>query len=252
MERRTIRAADLGIGGNEAAARELKRKGVRTVSVLPQLGLDPDCFYPRQGPKSDVFTIGYAGRLVKEKGVDRLLCACAGLGGAWRLKLLGSGPEAKFLRGLSGKLGVSGRVEFLPAVPHAAVADFLREIDVLVLPSVAVKGWAEQFGHVLIEAMSAALPVAASKSGSIPEVVGDAGLLFPEGDVPALQKILANLQDDPKLAEALGVRGRERVLERFSWERIAGRTAEIYRSLLDGEAAGPPPHPAEPGRTDRP
>ncbi len=235
MERRTIRAVDFGIGGNEAAAREMRRKGVEAVCVLPQFGLDPERFRRGDGPRPGVFTIGYAGRLVPEKGVDLLLRAAARLGGSWRLKLLGSGPEKKALRALAEELGLPPRVEFLPAVDPPEVADFLRGINVLALPSVTAETWAEQFGHVLIEAMSTEVPVVASRSGAIPEVVGDAGLLFPEGDVSALTGVLADLREDAELAEALGAKGRKRVLERYTWERIAGRTLEVYRSLLNDE-----------------
>ncbi|MFQ5692550.1 MAG: glycosyltransferase [Nitrospinota bacterium] len=240
MERRTLRAVDLGIGGNEAAARELRRKGVASVCVLPQLGLDPDGFRRGDAPRPDVFTVGFAGRWAQEKGLDLLLRAVSGLGGDWRLRLLGSGPQGDALRALARELGIPDRVEFLPAVPHAEVAGFLRTLDVLVLPSVTSRGWAEQFGHVMIEAMSTEVPVVASESGSIPEVVGDAGLLFPEGDVPALRRALSDLRDRPGWAAELAARGRARVLERYTWERIAGRTLELYRSLLDDEARGRP------------
>ncbi|MBI2881701.1 MAG: glycosyltransferase [Candidatus Tectomicrobia bacterium] len=248
MERRTLRAVDLGIGGNETAARELRRKGVGNVCVLPQLGVDPDWFRPGEGPGPAVFTIGYAGRWVEEKGLDILLRAAAALGGAWGLRLLGSGPQEAALRALAKELAVADRVEFLPAVPHAEVAGFLRTLSALVLPSVTRPDWAEQFGHVLIEAMSARVPVVASRSGAIPEVVGDAGLLFPEGDVSALAKALAELRGDLKLAEGLGVRGRERVLRRYTWDRIAGRTLELYRDLLRKETPGAAPRASRPGR----
>jgi glycosyltransferase involved in cell wall biosynthesis len=200
--------------------------------------------------------MGYAGRMAPEKGVHLLLQAAAGLGGEWRLRILGSGPEQTRLRALVGESAVLDRVEFLPAVPHAEVAAFLRTLDVLVLPSLTTRSWAEQFGHVLIEAMSAETPVVASNSGAIPEVVGEAGLLFPEGDVSALKEALARLRDDPDLSGALGERGRKRVLERFTWDRIAGKTLELYRSLLSHEnppslAGGGGSARAEPVRSGR-
>jgi glycosyltransferase involved in cell wall biosynthesis len=232
MERRTLDAVDLGIGGNEAAAHELQRKGVGTVRVLPQLGLDPEWFCRADGPKSDAFTVGYVGRFVPEKGVDLLLRAAAGLDGVWKVRLLGAGPEEKTLQNLAVQLGIQDRVELLPGVPHAEVADFLRTLDVLVLPSLTAKGWAEQFGHVLIEAMSTELPVVASQSGSIPEVVGEAGVLFPEGDVSALRGVLAELRENREWAERLGRKGRDRVLQLFSSEKIAARTLELYQLLL--------------------
>ncbi len=235
MEAATLRRVDLGIGGNEAAARELSRKGVANVCVLPQLGVDPGRFRLEEKPVDRTLTIGYAGRLVPEKGVDFLIHAVAALEGEWRLRVLGKGPEEGALRALAEKLAVSDRIEFLPEVPHAEVAEYMRSLGVLVLPSRTTESWAEQFGHVLIEAMSSAVPVVASTSGSIPEVIGDAGLLFPEGDAESLRTSLERVREEPGLAERLGQTGRRRVLERYTWERIADETLRHYRELLEGE-----------------
>ena len=208
MEAATLRRVDLGIGGNEAAARELSRKGVANVCVLPQLGIDPEGFRPEEKPVDRTLTIGYAGRLVPEKGVDFLIRAVAALEGEWRLRVLGKGPEEGALRALAEKLAVSDRIEFLPRVPHAEVAEFMRSLGVLALPSRTTEGWAEQFGHVLIEAVSSAVPVVASMSGSIPEVVGDAGLLFPEGDAESLRHYRELLEGEIPPAAGIGEEGR--------------------------------------------
>ncbi len=108
MEAATLRRVDLGIGGNEAAARELSRKGVANVCVLPQLGVDPGGFRPEEKPVDRTLTIGYAGRLVPEKGVDFLIRAVAALEGEWRLRVLGKGPEEGALRALTRKIGGFG------------------------------------------------------------------------------------------------------------------------------------------------
>ena len=63
-------------------------------------------------------------------------------------------------------------------------------------------------------------------------VAGDAGLIFPEGQVDALRDCLAKLMDRPKLRASLGRRGRERVLAHYTQAQIAARTYEVYRSVL--------------------
>ncbi len=245
MERRSLGALDFALAGNEGAAAELQRKGFspERVAILPQLGVDPEQFKPREGSSSP-WTIGYVGRLVPEKGIDVLLGAASKLEGEFRLKLLGAGPLADDLKALARRLGVEGRTEFLGAVPHGEVAGFLQTLDVLVLPSVTTRQWAEQFGHVLIEAMACALPVVGSRSGAIPEVVGETGLLFPEGDVAALRDCLRRLRDDPGLSRDLGERGRQRVLERYTWDQIARSTLDVYRRLSDPDRRSlPAPDP---------
>ena len=235
MERGSLKAVDFALAGNEGAAAELQRKGIppERVAILPQLGVDPEWFRPREVPPSSPWTVGYVGRLVPEKGVDVLLRAVSDLEGEFRLRLLGAGPMADDLMALARGLGIERRVEFCGAVPHAEVAHFLQTLDVLVLPSLSTPEWAEQFGHVLIEAMACALPVVGSRSGAIPEVVGEAGLLFPEGDVASLRTCLKRLRTDRELSQALGEKGRQRVLERYTWEQIARSTLEVYWRMAD-------------------
>jgi glycosyltransferase involved in cell wall biosynthesis len=85
---------------------------------------------------------------------------------------------------------------------------------------------------VLIEAMACEVPVIGSSSGEIPNVVADAGLIFPEGDRRALQDALRHLMGDPNLRHALGQRGRARVLEHYTQKRIAAGTYAAYRQVV--------------------
>jgi glycosyltransferase involved in cell wall biosynthesis len=85
---------------------------------------------------------------------------------------------------------------------------------------------------VLVEAMACGVPVIGSNSGEIPHVVGDAGLIFPEGQVSALRACLGQLVDNPELRASLSRRGRERVLAHYTQAQIADRTYQVYRSVL--------------------
>jgi glycosyltransferase involved in cell wall biosynthesis len=87
----------------------------------------------------------------------------------------------------------------------------MRELDALVLPSRTTSVWKEQFGRVIVEAMACQTPVIGSDSGAIPEVIGDAGLIFPEGDAHALGNCLRRLIESPDLRRELGERGHARV-----------------------------------------
>src|SRR5262249_43785558 len=91
------------------------------------------------------------------------------------------------------------------------------------------------FGRVLIEAMACNVPVLGSDSGEIPNVIGDAGLVVPEGDAPALAAALRTLGERPELRAEYIRRGRERVLGQFTQEQVARRTVALYE-LVSGAA----------------
>ena len=125
----------------------------------------------------------------------------------------------------------------MPALPPAQLATALQALAVLVLPSHTQPRWKEQFGRVLTEAMACGVPVIGSSSGAIPEVIGDAGLVFPEGDAAALAAALERLRIDPALHAALAAAGLARVRAHYTQDVIATRTAAFYRALLAGAPA---------------
>jgi len=244
LEKYNLTHADFAIAGSEGAAAVWRAKGYGgPMAVIPQFGVDPQLFSPnrmnaleRMSIQRDAgrgFSIGYVGRLVPEKGVDGLLEAVAGLGGAWRLQIVGHGPQEAELKARVRHLSLSHRVAFEGWLPSMRMPTFYRSLDALVLPSRSQPNWVEQFGRVLIEAMSCAVPVVGSDCGEIPTVVGDAGMVFPEGDVEALRACLSRMMVDRELWEDLATRGRERVLAHYTQGRIAARTVEVYREMME-------------------
>ena len=241
------RRAAYAIAGNRAAVNVLRAKGYRgPVAVIPQFGVDPAIFAPPtedQGRKTkdqDGFVlrpssllIGYAGALIPEKGVDLLLRACVGLQDAgWRLAIAGDGPERTQLGALAGTLGIGDRVDFLGQRTSTQMPDVYPAFDALVLPSLTRPNWKEQFGRVLIEAMACGVPVIGSDSGEIPNVIGDAGLIFPEGDIVALRDSIARMLADPERRARYAEAGRQRVLAEFTQAQIAAATVRVYREIL--------------------
>jgi glycosyltransferase involved in cell wall biosynthesis len=222
------------IAGNSGAADVVRRKGYAgPLSTFSVHGVDPDVYAPRRRERSDgAFLIGYIGRLVFYKGIGLLIEALAALPDTCRLRVIGSGPDESELRRLAGERGVAGRVEFLPAIPTTRVPAALAEIDVLALPSLTQPNWIEQFGRILIEAMSCGVPVVGSNSGEIPNVIGDAGVVVPEGDVEALRDALGCLARQLEERDALARAGRARVLDHFTQEQVARKLAGVYRLTL--------------------
>jgi glycosyltransferase involved in cell wall biosynthesis len=114
---------------------------------------------------------------------------------------------------------------------------------VLVVPSRTTTGWKEQFGRVIIEAMSCGVPVIGSSSGEIPRVIDDAGLIVAEGAPAELAAALRRLATTPALASDLAQRGRARVLAQYTQRAIAQATAEVYAAMRDAPI---PPVPGTP------
>jgi glycosyltransferase involved in cell wall biosynthesis len=237
-----FRHAAGAIAGTERAAAVLRAGGwTGPVAVIPQMGVDPVRFRPdasarqglqrRFGAEPGELFIGYGGRLVREKGVDVLIRAVADLPAA-RLFILGDGPERAALVRLVEALGLDERVAFAGRVPSLDMPRWLAGLDVLVLPTVGRKGWVEQFGRILVEAMACGAAVIGTRTGEIPHVLGDAGVLVPPGEAGALADALRMLADAPGLRARLGEQGRARVLERFTNDRVARDTATFYRSVL--------------------
>lgn len=236
FEKYNFRHAAYAIAGNQEAATILRRRGYQgSLAVLPQFGVDPDLF-PFKGEgerrKQEKFVVGYVGRLVKEKGVLDLLEAVAGLPAKVHLRLVGEGELQPLLLQRSQELGLQERVTLLPPVESTKVAAMLHELDTLVLPSHTTANWKEQFGRILIEAMSCGVPVIGSSSGEIPNVISDAGLIFPERKPKELQNILLCLLNQPELSEELSQRGRTRVLKHYTQAALAKSYYDLYQEML--------------------
>lgn len=243
MEQANYRRAAAAIAGNAEAADVLRAKGARgPIYVLPQFGVDAELFAPAENNRAASATqdgraqdatlrIGYAGGLLAEKGLDVLLRACAALERPWRLTLCGEGAERARLAALAKELDIGGQVHFLGPRPSMEMPAFYRELDIFVLPSRTTPNWKEQFGRVLVEAMACGVAVVGSRSGEIPHVVRDAGLVVREGDAVALAAALEQLGEDAE-RRRLGAAGRARVLARFTMQRIAAETAAIYAETL--------------------
>jgi glycosyltransferase involved in cell wall biosynthesis len=235
LERYVLDRADYGIAGNQESTEVWRAKGYGgPLTVIPQFGVDPKVFHPAGTRETGRgFIVGYVGRLVEEKGVDLLLEALAGLDGMWRAYIQGSGPARESLQVQARDLGLAGRVTFDDWIPSAQMPGYYQQLDAVVVPSRTRPNWKEQFGRVLIEAMACGVPVVGSDSGEIPNVIGDAGLVFAEGDVGALREHLTRLLRDLDLRADLAQRGRERVLAHYTQAQVASQTYEVYQSVLD-------------------
>jgi glycosyltransferase involved in cell wall biosynthesis len=250
VENYVLRHADALLVGNSEAGEVWHKKGYDgPIYLIPQFGVDPAVYYRHerairkerrsvvryrkaQQPSQSALVIGYVGRLVEEKGLEVLLLAAGKLVGPWNIQILGDGPDRMRLEQMAQWLGISGRVTFDQKMPSTHLPHYFSGLDVLVLPSISRANWKEQFGRVLIEAMACDVITIGAQSGAIPEVIGDAGLTFAEGDVDELHAQLQNLIDDVSLREDLRSKGRRRVVENYTQEAVAKNTVNVYRQIL--------------------
>lgn len=234
IERWVMRRANQLWCANSDAVRLYETAYPGQVRLL-HFGLDLDRFGPRHldrsGEAARGFSIAFAGRLLPMKGIDTLLRAVASLPDDVTLTLIGGGPLREELEDLVAELGLRGRVEFETAIASDEMPRRLAGFDALVLPSRTTRRWKEQFGKVLVEAMASGIPVIGSSSGAIPEVVDDAGLIFPEGDASILAEQLGRLRSDPELWAKLRARGLERARE-FAATGFALRVHDLLRAMV--------------------
>lgn len=179
--------------------------------------------------------IAYFGRIAPEKGVDLLIQALANLlDQPWQFLLddfdRHRSPYQAKIQNLLDSTGVKDRTVFFRS-NHHDIADYMNAADIVVLPSISMPKWKEQYGRVIPEAMACGKVVVGSRSGTLPELIGECGFVFPEGDVGQLQALIANLLVMPREAlSEIGMKAHHHALSHLS----ASRQAEIlFRQLVD-------------------
>ena len=239
LERGALRAARLALAGNLAARDQLRASGFRRpIHRIPQVGVDlpdrPELVRRQVRRELGVsgVVVGFAGRLIAEKGVLDLAEALTALGHlTWTFLVIGRGPVADALTLRFRAAALPERLRLIEDADHQRVVALLTTLDVLALPSYATADWAEQFGHVLIEAMAAGCAVVGTDSGEIPHVIGHAGIVVPERDVGQLRAALCRLIEDPGLRAQLATRGGDRVQRHYTHDVVARRLARSLEQV---------------------
>ncbi len=218
------------IGVNELALRLAARHHAELPQrTLPQLGVQPPPLASR--PAHGGLSIGFFGRLIPEKGLDLLFRSAVKVLGRWTITVVGTGPAQEELEGLAERLGIAGRVTWLGSLPRAAVDAVWPRLDCVALPSRTAARWVEVAPRAALEAMARGLPVVASASGALPEIVGPGGTSVAEEDVTALTAALQRLHDEPAERERLGAAGRRRVMDQFSDGAVAAGTLRFWTEI---------------------
>lgn len=220
------------------------------------LGFEPTLFYPQGSDRVDATrarlglnatTVAYFGRLVPEKGVHLLIEALVTLSDLpWQLLLdrfeLYKSDYGKRVTEQIQNSGIAERVVFFDA-KHEDMPDYMNAADIVVLPSVTTPKWKEQYGRVIPEAMACGKVVIGSSSGTIPELIGDAGFIFPEGKVEDLANTLRGaLTASREELDRLSGRAVDRAHTQLSVEQQAsvmfGFLTSAQRTVMSVASAG--------------
>jgi glycosyltransferase involved in cell wall biosynthesis len=236
FEQRAFRRVAGAYACSETVVEVLRAKGFTKTAPIVPFGVNTEEFRPRPADRRPSagrpLTIGFVGRMLPGKGLNVLAAALEQLETEkWQLLVVGDGSEREGFEQRLTAAGLSERATFTGAINFDQMPEYFHQMDMLVLPTETTKRIREQFGRVLVEAMASSIPVIGSTCGAIPEVIGDAGLVFPEGDAGALASALRQMLSDEGLRERVAQAGLVRV-KQYSWERVAEKTYDLYRQVI--------------------
>jgi starch synthase len=242
-----FRATDLFLAASNRAREALILEGVPEEKIKVQMpGVDIKHFHPmekdsellrRFGCSEDDFIVLFVANLYREKGVFDLLYAFRRLldrlGGEANVKLLiaGKGREEAKIRKTIHQLRLNNSAELIGSFQYSVMPRIHNLADLFVLPSIPISTWQEQFGYVLVESMACGKPVISTRSGSIPEIVSEAGILVPPNDFSSLAEALHDLLTNERKRKELGLRARSYAEEIFDAHQVAMQYMSHYARL---------------------
>lgn len=233
MQKKVVQQLDHLVTVSEASRRDIAEDFAVSTSKLNIVsnGIDTKMFSPRVHIRRESCTVmATASADAPLKGLDYLLHAIAELAVDLpdiRLNVLGKLKEGGTTARLIEQLGISDRLTFYSDLSSEEVACLYARATCVVIPSIY-----EGFGLPAGEAMACKVPVVSTDGGALPEVVGDAGLIVPTRNHSEIARAVRQLLTDPDLREELGDKGRQRILENFSWQVAASDMVKLYRDVI--------------------
>ncbi len=169
------------------------------------------------------FTLLYASKILVEKGLSV------------KLILAGQGAQKLRLQKTAELLGLSGNTIFLNFIENTELNKYYRLADVFVMPSMTTITWEDQFPFAIVEAMASGLPVVVTNSGGMPELIGDTGRIYPQGNYRELAGHLLEIFSDDKLREAMAVKSRQRAEEMFDNRKNSLKIYSVFQKMVEGK-----------------
>ena len=233
MQGRVIRRLAHVITVSERSRQDIARHFRRTADRVDLIynGIDTAIFRPhaeiRRLPRRLMATASADAPL---KGLRYLLEAYAALLAAYpdlELLVVGKPQPGGRTERLLDRLALRERVRFVSGISTGELVRLYAEATIAVVPSLY-----EGFGLPAGEAMACEVPVVSTDGGALPEIVGDAGVIVPAGDAPALADAIAALLEDSERRDELGRAARERIVNTFSWTVCAAQLVSYYRTVI--------------------
>lgn len=234
FKERALQEVDAFVAVTQQAREALIQEGCdpQKISVIYP-GIDLNRF-TYTAPRKEMRQLLFVGRLVAEKGIWTIWEAFVQLKKKYpqlRLTLCGAGPEKGLLLQKISQTKLQGSVSLI-STPYHDMDKLYKQADLLLMPSQTTRFWQEQFGMVLVEALASGVPIVASSSGAILEVVGDAGVVIPEKNSQALVAAVEQLQRSFTKRRDLSLRGRKRAEKLFAAPKTARALLQLYQRVL--------------------
>lgn len=237
----TLKNVDYCICHTNKAKAVLVAEGIGEDKIkIIRLGVDLKKFKQTDSKKRQDknITILFVGRLIEEKGIMDAYEAYRKIQNSKyrgqnyyiKFRIVGEGELKKHLFNMIKKDGFVGQVS-VEKKDYEEMPKVYQKTDILVMPSKSTRTWEEQYGMVLIEAMATGLAIIAYKSGAIPEIVGDTGILVKEGDTKGLTQALSTLVLNQDLRKKLGTMARKRVVLLYDAQKTAQEIGKIYEEV---------------------
>ncbi len=217
-----------------------RKNGYKGESALVPNGVDVSVFSQkidqatkdsvknRLGKKEgDIFLVT-TGRLTHKNGVDDVISALPLLPNNVSFIIIGKGEKGSELQKQANDLGVANRVKFLGFISYVDIPKFFSVCDIFIRPSRS-----EGFGNSFIEAMSAGIPVIATPVGGIPDFIDDkeTGIFCSPDNPKSIADTVTYLTNNFDLKEKIIEQARNRVAERYSWEKVSGSMKQVFDLL---------------------
>ncbi len=238
--------ADGVICGNRKAQEIIRTYADKPTAVIPLSGVDTDFFSPdkkddtlqRKYGLEGKFIFSFIGALGYRKGIHIILSAFHALRAEnenVHLIIAGSGEYEKEIGKRIAELGPANSVIMIPWADPNLVRKILSVTDVFLYPSIPYRGWEEQFGYSIAEAMAMAVPVISTRSGSIPDLIeeGKNGILIKPNDGPALEGAMRFLIRNEQSRTAVAHAAREKIIRKYAFQKVAEQYQQFFSRIAD-------------------
>ena len=243
--KKTIQNSTGAICGNHKAAKILRdyTGSDFKILVVPISGVDTEKFRPgivsdfrQKNNLENKIVLTFAGVFDNRKGIKTLLEAFAAAleeANNLHLVMIGTGPLEDFIKDFVNQNKLGNNITLIPWLPNEQLPGVFASSDIFVHPSEPYGGWEEQFGYSMAEASACGLPVIATKTGSIEEIVldGITGVLVEPQRPDQLKGAIMGLVKDIELRKKMGLAGRKHIEENFSHRVIARKFYDFFFGL---------------------